>query len=1201
MPTEPIDPLESPKYVLDGRVVTMNPTRKVIDKGRIYIDAGQIHAVQPAAAPPPAEFQQAPVVKTGDTIFPGMIELHNHLSYNAIPMWIVPKLYGNRGQWGRHPDYRKTISGPASVLGRTAGYIEAMVRYVEAKCLLGGVTTSQGISLSSNMGIRRYYKGIVRNVEQTKDPDLPEVRTRISDVRARDAQKFLDTLNRSSALLLHLSEGLDDSANRHFQALKISSHKWAITEALAGIHCTGLRDADYAKLAQKGGSMIWSPFSNYLLYGGTADIQRAKQEGLLMGIGSDWSPSGSKNLLGELKVARITSNLHGDAFSNQELVAMATCNPAKIIKWDQQLGSIEVGKRADFTVVNGRQGDPYEQFVDARETSITLVVINGIARYGQPRLMEKFATVTEELQVGESNRMLNLSQESSDPLVGALTLQEAQDRLRAGMAQLPQLAQQLENPDTASLVMGAAVPGEAGSWFLELDHDHVPGFASRPMLRFGNEQTGNFLPAWGAEPLSQILAPLELDGLTVADDRGFFRRVAAQRNLPDVIKEELARAYAANLPQVSTVVGLREVESDQPARATSLREFASLTGNMSLSDRQLVLEQALVLLEQAYVHLPMKRAMHASDPIQRLRLLQFRLSQQSDARMDPELEFHREVGSIFQSVHDLHTNYLLPSPFREHTAFLPFLVEEYYDREEQSHYLLSKVADGFEHPTFVPGVEILYWNGTPIRKAIQAIAALESGSNPTAQFARGLSTLTIRPMVRVLPPDEEWVNVTFRDSNGNSHEIRQQWKVWAPGTSIGVDPDSGTDFKARASLGFDLETDAVNQAKKELYAPQAAAAEKKVQRRRIPFQSSDAVLPTHMPTVFRANTFQTRKTEYGYIRIFSFNVPHADRFLDEFLRLLEQLPEEGLILDVRGNGGGLIHAAEQLLQIFTPHEVHPEPAQFVTTPLMLRVCRNHAPSNLDRSFNLEPWVASIRHAVSTGSTYSTGHPITSDKAANDRGQHYYGGVVLITDALCYSATDMFAAGFKDHRIGKILGVHDNTGAGGANVWSHALLRQLLENSSEEENPLKPLPHNAGMRVAARRTIRVGEQSGMPVEDLGVQPDEIHRMTVKDLLQGNKDLLKHAAKILARLPKYALQAEVLSDSLRGRARKRTLQMGIRAQNIDRVDLRIHQKPAGSYAISDRVLKVTLEEVPRSAVVEITGVKKTKIVARKRFKT
>ena len=48
-----------------------------------------------------------------------------------------------------------------------------------------------------------------------------------------------------------------------------------------------------------------------------------------------------------------------------------------------------------------------------------------------------------------------------------------------------------------------------------------------------------------------------------------------------------------------------------------------------------------------------------------------------------------------------------------------------------------------------------------------------------------------------------------------------------------------------------------------------------------------------------------------------------------------------------------------------------------------------------------------------------------------------------------------------------------------------------------------------MRVAIRRTTRVGENAGLPLEDLGVQPNKIHRMTREDVLEGNRDLIAAA--------------------------------------------------------------------------------------------
>jgi imidazolonepropionase-like amidohydrolase len=60
-----------------------------------------------------------------------------------------------------------------------------------------------------------------------------------------------------------------------------------------------------------------------------------------IGLGSDWSPTGSKNLLGELKVARLASS--PAVFSDSELVDMVTRTAASILGWDAALGSLEAG------------------------------------------------------------------------------------------------------------------------------------------------------------------------------------------------------------------------------------------------------------------------------------------------------------------------------------------------------------------------------------------------------------------------------------------------------------------------------------------------------------------------------------------------------------------------------------------------------------------------------------------------------------------------------------------------------------------------------------------------------------------------------------------------------------------------------------------------------------------------------------------
>ena len=1171
----PIDPLIGPRYVLDGRIVTMNGAFRVIDSGRIYLADGIIRAVRESTAAAPAEFADAPVVKTGGTIFPGLIELHNHLSYNALQLWQVPRLFAHRGQWSDHPDKRRLISQPMSVLAGIGGTIEALVRYVEAKCLVAGVTTSQGVTLVAAPGIEHSYRGIVRNVEATDDDTLPEALTRIADVDS--VTSFAKRLKQAenASLLLHLAEGIGESARKHFLRLKLPDGKFAISPALLGIHAAGLFAEDFAVLADNGGSIVWSPLSNLLLYGGTVDVKSAKAAGVRMSIGSDWSPSGSKNLLSELKVARAWSDRQGGLFTNRQLVAMATINPARMLKWDAALGSIEPDKRADLLVIKGKTGDPYDKLLKALEDDILLVTINGTPRFGATTTMEKaikalFPTTPPALESrslsGHATKF-NFVQETADPLVSPVSLATAQKRLSDALRDLPELASGLADPVLAASLLGITGATDGGApthrWTLELDNEPHGGSA------LGGETLRPLAPAeirpegtlFGSDALAlngslaANLVSMKLDALTVVEDNDYFDRLASQINLPQGLAADIARLHGQPAPATPTgkIVNLPVADSPAQTEAAlprSLAELRALPDGLKRVDRVKLVRQLRLVLEEFYVHLPLKRAAHAIDPLQRLRLLEYALEEGGDTPELKDLQFHQQIVEIFTELRDLHTVYILPPPYSDLTAFLPFLLECCFDpaiahdKLRRTVYLVTKVTDSLKHPTFVPGVEVLYWNGMPIGNAIEQNADRQAGSNLAARFARGLAGMTVRPLARVLPPDDEWVLMTYRARDGRVLEIRLPWQIRSPtGTaSFDLPPLSAQavraavqahlpskrrgrrgrrlpNFGALAAYGLDVQMEAVNRARRDLYAPASSKRRGKAKGQRL---VAGTEIATRFPTVLRARVVKSKAKLLGYIRIFTFSVQDADAFVLEVVRLLGALPQAGLILDVRSNGGGLIWAAEQLLQLFTDRHVEPERAQFINSTRALDLVRRNAPSPISATLNLKPWIDSMSVGVVTAAVHSEGFPITPRERANAVGRKYSGPVVLITDALAYSATDMFAAGFRDHELGPILGVDDNTGAGGANVWPYSLLTDLL---AAKEPTLEPLPAGCDLRIAMRRTLRSGASAGMPLEYLGVTPDERHYLTRQDVLGRNDDLIEHAAQLMtkAQQPKRKLHA------------------------------------------------------------------------------
>jgi hypothetical protein len=97
-----------------------------------------------------------------------------------------------------------------------------------------------------------------------------------------------------------------------------------------------------------------------------------------------------------------------------------------------------------------------------------------------------------------------------------------------------------------------------------------------------------------------------------------------------------------------------------------------------------------------------------------------------------------------------------------------------------------------------------------------------------------------------------------------------------------------------------------------------------------------------------------------------------------------QLPKKGLIIDVRGNGGGFIELAESLLQLLTPREITPEPYQFISSPLTLEMTRSTFDPDVKR------WESSLSESISTGSIFSRGFLLTTIDQANNLGQLYFG-------------------------------------------------------------------------------------------------------------------------------------------------------------------------------------------------------------------
>lgn len=506
------------RQVLVGRIVTMDGNGTIYPHGAICIEDDRIAAVVADPGHVPNEFAGITPIDTHGTMYPGLIELHNHLSYNFLPLWNVPKTYTNRNQWREHElDYKVSISLPANVIGGNVDvdYPRSIARFVECRSLLGGTTTTQGLSRS---GGSKWYQGLTRNVEAPRDPAFPAASGQTLDYTAAQvASDLVPALQKDRPFFYHLSEGTDQDARQRFLDLEYTPNTWAIDPDLIPIHCTGLQAADFQRIAAAAG-IVWSPLSNLLLYGKTADVASAKAAGVPIALGSDWSPSGSKNLLGELKIARIVSDHLGGLFSPEELSRMVTSTPAKMLGWQGQVGSIERGLKADLVILDGDAGDAYAQLIDARENDVMAVLINGRPRHGRLGFLDFDAKEQERIVIGGKDYVLDLAEADDDPLAG-LSLGTAIAKLTFGLAHLPELAASAPSPT----IMGfQAIERDAITIDFELEDDQ----------RFSTLQ--DIMRA--AAP---VLKPLPMSPITAVDDPGFIPALKANINLPTYVKQAL--------------------------------------------------------------------------------------------------------------------------------------------------------------------------------------------------------------------------------------------------------------------------------------------------------------------------------------------------------------------------------------------------------------------------------------------------------------------------------------------------------------------------------------------------------------------------------------------------------------------------------------------------------------------------------------
>ncbi|MEZ4228458.1 MAG: amidohydrolase family protein [Polyangiaceae bacterium] len=367
--------------------------------GVLYDDSGNISCVGCDCVDSAADATK--IICPEATVSPGLINAHDHVGWMNGSPWVAsdhnvdPAL-----RWEHRHDWRTGKRNQPEINVDGGGASTDEKAFGELRFALGGATAVFG---SGDLA------GILRDLDRTGSGDnglgQPGASYDTFPLGDSNGTELADGCgypdvsgppgSSVEAYAPHVSEGIDAEARNEFLCLtgQGTGSEQTLDGRAAIIHGVGLTPPDIALMAATGIDLIWSPRSNVSLYGDTAQVTEMARAGVSIGLGTDWMPSGSMNMLRELKCAdELNSINYGKYFSDQALWLMATLGSARALGMDDAIGVLATGHKADIAIFANSGRQYHRAVIDAGVGDVALVLRGGQPVTGNTAVVDALAT-----------------------------------------------------------------------------------------------------------------------------------------------------------------------------------------------------------------------------------------------------------------------------------------------------------------------------------------------------------------------------------------------------------------------------------------------------------------------------------------------------------------------------------------------------------------------------------------------------------------------------------------------------------------------------------------------------------------------------------------------------------------------------------------------------------------------------------------
>ncbi|QBM90559.1 Cytosine/adenosine deaminase [Metschnikowia aff. pulcherrima] len=380
----------------NATIITVNANFDVIENGAIVIHADTIAAVGPANEIVPNFPHEEIVNLKGQIVMPGLISLHVHLAQSllrtaaddlALIEWLCHRVWRMQGNFTEEDGYvaaqltiaemlkSGTTTFVESLFAERYGFEGAVKAVVESgiRGCLGKVVmdqpryaTQEGITMHPGLvEDERLLANAVRCFEQFDGAGDNRVEVwfgaRTPGGVSEELYKSMVKISREKniGITMHCAEVKADReffASKGHSPMSYCKELGLLAPRTVLAHMVHLDDEDISILSGSGASVAHCPTSNAKLGSGIARVKELLEANITVGLGCDGCPCNNvMDLLQEMKLASLLPKaVHGDPLlvPAQKVIEMATIMGAKALGKEHEIGSLEVGKKADLITIN---------------------------------------------------------------------------------------------------------------------------------------------------------------------------------------------------------------------------------------------------------------------------------------------------------------------------------------------------------------------------------------------------------------------------------------------------------------------------------------------------------------------------------------------------------------------------------------------------------------------------------------------------------------------------------------------------------------------------------------------------------------------------------------------------------------------------------------------------------------------------------